>query len=621
MKKPELVAPAGDELSLRAAVANGADAVYFGLAKFNARRMADNFRNPKTIVNYCHKHNVKAYLALNTLIKNNELDDFFYNAILADKAGVDAIIIQDPFFIPLLKKYCKCRIHMSTQAKIMNASSIPAGAQRVVLPRELSLREIKTMSKATETEVFCHGAICVSYSGMCLFSSFAGQRSANRGLCAQPCRKRYNSKYLLSTKELCLTDKIGDLIRLGVASFKIEGRLRSYKYVGVATRTYRKLIDDFFAGKANSGLTEQEKDNLEMVFNRGFTKGFAYDNKIVGNINPTNRGLFIGMIKDNKLKLEKWVFKNDGIALWNDENRTGMTLKNIKPVLERGSLINFEGEKDGTLVYKTSSAKLDLKLAEKPEKPSFIQDINPPRISFDASSPKDSFKLLVKVNSYKGAKDAFKAGADVIYSPLDGFYKKEGSNSRFFVQTPDFADDEKISSVVKLIRKINPDGVLVSNPGFIKYLSDYELHLDYNFNIFNDLDVEKSLGLPVVSPELSLKELKDFKNKNFAVFIHGNIQLMKSKAKIDADYLVDDSKRKFPVIHIDMTRIFNCNDLGLFNDTKKLFAEGIRYFFMELEKDYYKYVNIYKRILSGEKINDKRLRKGFTTGHLYRGVK
>jgi len=216
IKKPELLLPAGNETCLRAAVNNGADAVYFGLDNFNARRFAGNFneKNISSAISYCHERNVKAYIAFNTLIKNSEIKDYFELINIAYSAKADAIIVQDPCFIPLIRKnFPKLRIHLSTQATTANSFSVPEGIDRVILARELTIGEIKSISQKYETEVFVHGALCFSYSGLCLFSSIAGGRSGNRGMCAQPCRKLYNNKYLLSTMDLCLLEKIPELIK------------------------------------------------------------------------------------------------------------------------------------------------------------------------------------------------------------------------------------------------------------------------------------------------------------------------------------------------------------------------------------------------------------------------
>ena len=322
MKKIELLLPAGNEECLRAAVHNGADAVYLGLQNFNARRSADNFgtHNIFNAIDFCHKRKVKVYVTFNTLVKPNEIEEVLNQINLAHSAGADAVIIQDPCLIPLIKaNFSQLPIHLSTQATTTNSYSVPDGVERVILARELSMEEIKLISdngkkQGYETEVFVHGALCLSYSGQCLFSSMVGGRSGNRGRCAQPCRKIYNNKYLLSTMDLCLLSKIPDIIATGTASLKIEGRMRTPLYVGTVAKIYRKYIDAYYASEFKVFIedkvsfereVEKDIDELMLAFNREFTTGFAFNDSIVDTRKPMNRGLFIGVIKNERIKLKK----------------------------------------------------------------------------------------------------------------------------------------------------------------------------------------------------------------------------------------------------------------------------------------------------------------------------
>ncbi|MEA2074408.1 MAG: peptidase U32 family protein [Euryarchaeota archaeon] len=242
-KQVEILSPVGGRKSLKAAVENGADAVYFGVGKFNARRRAENFTidELRDAVEYAHDNGVKVYNTFNILVKNRELREFFDTISDAYACGIDGIIVQHASFARLLKDtFPYLRIHISTQAAITNTYyfDLLYGADRVTLPREFSLAQVRDFVEKTriETEVFVHGALCFSHSGLCLFSSFLGGRSGNRGLCAQPCRKKYNGSYLLSTKDLCLARRIPEIITAGVTSLKIEGRLRSPRYTALATR-------------------------------------------------------------------------------------------------------------------------------------------------------------------------------------------------------------------------------------------------------------------------------------------------------------------------------------------------------------------------------------------------
>ena len=256
-KKPELLSPAGDMECFFAAVENGADAVYFGLKDFSARASADNFAiddASKAIV-YARKRSVKVYIAINTLIKTQELESVVDYLIALDELQPDALIIQDLGLLYLIRsQFPHFQLHASTQMTIHNLAGVKRlermGFKRVVLSRELSIDEIKNISRNTsmEIEVFVHGALCYSYSGLCFFSSMMGGRSGNRGRCAQPCRMYYKSQpdeggYLFSMKDLRTLSYIKELMTAGIHSFKIEGRMKSPEYVAVVTHTYRQAID------------------------------------------------------------------------------------------------------------------------------------------------------------------------------------------------------------------------------------------------------------------------------------------------------------------------------------------------------------------------------------------
>jgi len=252
---PELLAPAGDWDSLRAAAANGADAAYFGLEVFNARRRATNFKLDELpgVVAYLHERNVKAYVTFNTLIYTDELPQAVEYAAAIAQAGADAVIVQDLGLARLIRRLAPTLpIHASTQMTQTEPGGLDflrgLGVSRVILARELSLTEIERVARATamELEVFVHGALCISYSGQCLASESLWGRSANRGLCAQACRLPYRlvvdgrtaelgeREYLLSVPDLAAYDRVADLVRLGIAGFKIEGRLKSAPYVAAA---------------------------------------------------------------------------------------------------------------------------------------------------------------------------------------------------------------------------------------------------------------------------------------------------------------------------------------------------------------------------------------------------
>ena len=291
---PELLAPAGGWDCVRAAVANGADAVYFGLPKFNARLRANNFTEAELpeVVAFCHRHGVKAYVAFNTLVFTGELDAAAEYLRLLSRAGVDALIVQDVGLVRLARAITpELPIHASTQMTISSPEGVTfareLGIERAVLARELSLRELAKFGDretALPLEVFVHGALCVAYSGQCLTSESLGQRSANRGECAQACRMPYelvvdgavrdlgDRRYLLSPQDLAAVEEIPALLKLGVVSFKIEGRLKTPEYVAAVCQVYRKAIDAALADVPNT----PDRQQLEMAFSRGLSSGWMH---------------------------------------------------------------------------------------------------------------------------------------------------------------------------------------------------------------------------------------------------------------------------------------------------------------------------------------------------------
>jgi len=315
--RPELLAPAGDWDALRAAVANGADAVYFGLPRFSARHRATNFTpdDLPRVMAFLHGHNVRGYVAFNTLIFAEELSDAVDCLKAIAAAGADAVIVQD-FGLALLAKRMvpSLPIHASTQMTLTEPRGIEfarreLGIERVILARELSVADVEKVALETEVplEVFVHGALCVAYSGQCLTSEALGGRSANRGQCAQACRLPYEMvvdgrpvdlgerAYLLSPQDLAAYDLVEPLAKAGVVSFKIEGRLKSAHYVAATTQTYRAAID----AAAPFTLTPQGRRDLEQCFSRGLSHGFldgVNHQELVPARFPKSRGVRVGTV-------------------------------------------------------------------------------------------------------------------------------------------------------------------------------------------------------------------------------------------------------------------------------------------------------------------------------------
>ena len=351
MFKTELLAPAGNMETLKAAVQNGADAVYIGGKMYGARAFANNFTldEIKTALKYCHLYSVKLYVTANTVIFENEIEDFLDYMKFLYESGVDAVIMQDLGMISLVRKLIPdLEIHASTQINVHNDESLfflkNMGVKRAVLAREMSIDEIKNLKCDIEKEIFIHGALCVSYSGQCLFSSLNGGRSGNRGECTQSCRLPYeNNKtqnYYLSTKELCSVNHIKEILDLKINSLKIEGRMKSPTYVGYVTRIYRRLIDDYYKG-LNPKITPMELYNLTTLFNRKFTDGYLFNDNIYNIKSPNHLGSHLGIVikitKDKIfVKLDEDLYQEDGIRFCSSNK--GMIINKLYN--EKGLLVN-----------------------------------------------------------------------------------------------------------------------------------------------------------------------------------------------------------------------------------------------------------------------------------------
>lgn len=319
-ERPEVLAPAGDWDALRAAVRTGADAVYFGLqGGFNARHRAANFplEELPAVVAELHGHGVRGYVTLNTLIFTDELPSVVEVIEACARAGVDAVIVQDLGLVRLIRAVAPTLpVHGSTQMTLTEPRAVDAvaalGVERVILARELSVKEIGKIAAATPVpvEVFVHGALCVSYSGQCLTSESLGGRSANRGQCAQACRLPYDLvvdgserelgdvAYLLSPQDLAGHDLVGDLLEAGVVSLKVEGRLKSPQYVAATTQVYREAVDAALAGRRFQASEAQRRD-LAQSFSRGLSPGFLLGpdhQALVHGRFPKARGLRVGVV-------------------------------------------------------------------------------------------------------------------------------------------------------------------------------------------------------------------------------------------------------------------------------------------------------------------------------------
>jgi putative protease len=420
--RPELLAPAGDWECARAAVANGADAVYFGMPAFNARMRATNFTPddlPK-LMDFLHEHGVKGYVAFNVLIFTDELAAAEEELVLLDRAGVDAAIVQDLGLVNLARERVPdLHIHASTQMTLTSPEGVAfahrIGIARAVLARELSLRELAKFKSTPDAdvplEVFVHGALCVAYSGQCLTSEALGQRSANRGECAQACRLPYemivdgvkrdlgDKRYLLSPQDLAAVEEIPELVRLGIVSFKIEGRLKTPEYVAAVTQVYRRAIDQAWLQTGSrrppgdgavaaspeplpggQRLPADDKYKLEMAFSRGLYSGWMHGvnhQELVHARYGKKRGAFLGAISSIgrgyiEVKPQSPIKPGDGIVIdrgGDTDREQGGRVYEVLPLRDGAVRLAFEyGKLDfnviklGHLLWKTDDPQLNREL-------------------------------------------------------------------------------------------------------------------------------------------------------------------------------------------------------------------------------------------------------------------
>lgn len=515
MKKVELLAPAGNMENLKYAVMAGCDAVYLGLKKFGARAFSSNFSDNEFIeaVNYCHLYGVKVYVTLNTIIYDYEVEDFIKTVDFIHKNNVDAVLIQDLGMLDLVRKtYPNLEVHASTQMHIHNLDGVKVleklGIKRAVLARETSIDTIKYIKENSniELEVFVHGALCVSYSGECLMSKFIGGRSGNRGECAGACRLSYDvvdcnnnilnkNKYPISTKDLNTIYYIDKLIESGVASLKIEGRMKSKEYVYMVVKLYRDTIDNYYkTGKVI--VNEEYLLKLKKIFNREYTKGFLFNinnNELINSYRPNHMGVNVGKVLNYK----------NGYAtiLLTDHVSIGSGLrvlsKNNKDV---GILVN-EFYKNNKLVkdaYKNDI--ISIKVHDKVFKNDIVVITNDKSISNDIEDYVKNNKRKVLISG----KVSCKLGI-ITLEVSDGINKVVVSSNNVFKSINKSTTKEDIS--VKLNKLVNTV---------------------YKFNSL-DINIDSNLFIP-------LKEINGLKN-NMVVLLNDKrlykINYVKSKYYID----------------------------------------------------------------------------------------
>ncbi len=571
-KLPELLCPAGGAEALFAAIEGGADAVYMGGTSFNARINAKNFSfdDIKECATVAHKYGVKLYQTLNIQIYDKEIDSFIRDAYKSAECGIDAFIVADMGAATLLKKYIpEMPLHASTQMSAHNKDAgfilEKLGFERLVPARELSLADIKTMVRENplEVEIFVHGALCVSHSGQCLFSSLVGGRSGNRGVCAQPCRLPYTcegkSSYPLSLKDLSLANHVTEIIDSGVHSLKIEGRMKAPEYVLRVAQVWRKLLDE------GRNATYDDIKALEEAFSRGgFTDGYFTENiskKMLGVRSDRDKQIsreiekFDGITRKLHIDMSVKIKRGEPISLTvSGKDSSGKATGEIPmeaqnaPISRDGvlrslsklgntpyALQNIEIQLDDGLMVPVSwlnnlrrAAISDFEngIELVPHKPNgFLPD----KILIEKPVSEKIRKLSARFLFPEQITSAAREYFDRIYLPLN----KYTPNADGFYMPPVVFDSEK-DEVISLAKKAISDGaksVIISNIGQIDWLRgfDVELVADYRFNIMNNIHAKKmeELGLSeyILSPELTIPQIRDISG-NRGVIVYGRIPLM-----------------------------------------------------------------------------------------------
>lgn len=525
-KKPELLAPAGSPEALDAALAGGADAVYIGGTLFNARMNAKNFERPALLqaVEKCHRSGAKLYVTLNTLVLDRQMKDALDFAAFLYGAGVDALIVADlGLSLEIHRRLPDFPLHASTQMSGHNAEAArflhTLGFERMVCARELSGENIRQLvqNSPIEIEAFVHGALCVCHSGQCLFSSIVGGRSGNRGECAQPCRLPYNGKYPLSLKDNCLAGHLQELTKMGVASLKIEGRMKSADYVYAVVSTYRRLLDE------NRDATGEEIGRMKEVFSRsGFTDGYftgRISNEMLGTRTKEN------MQESEKIRLTRTALPSA---------RSPYELHRVLPLTEE-----------------------PYRILKNPPPPKKRRSARFYRVS---SIPENAQRELSE-----------------IYLPLDIFDGKKANGVLF----PPVIPDLELPLVKEKLQKARAAGAihaLIGNIGQIALAKElgFRLHGDYRLNVTNSSAAafyENLFEDLILSPELILPQVRDIGGEK-SFIVYGRLPLMTLEKPLGTDFLRDRRNAVFPVLQ-EGKRSLVFNSLPIYmGDRMKLLKEA-----------------------------------------------
>ena len=612
-KLPELLAPAGDIQCLYAAVAAGADAIYVGGKRFGARAFAKNFDMDElaVAVRYCHVHGVKLYVTLNTLIEDKEMAEAVEYAAELYRIGIDALIVADLGVMAAIRRYVpNLELHASTQMSVHNTlgcvEAANLGATRVVVARELSLENIKSVvdGSPVEIEVFLHGALCVCHSGQCLFSSMVGGRSGNRGECAQPCRLPFNGgKYPLSLKDLSLANHIPALIESGVASLKIEGRMKSPDYVYTVVSIYRRLLDE------GRSATAEENNALRRAFSRGgFTDGYLTgktDRGMTGIRSEADkqdsRSISMGDFQPKKKTVTARVVLKLG-------QRAEMTLTDGTRSVTAYGLIPNEAEnapltpdgvrqrlsKMGNTFLILSSDDIELTLDDNINLPpsalnalrrnaAELFESPSPALSSFSYTPIENIKNKTELTTAQFFSEEqfleasrsrlMKQVVDIVFLPHTASVEVLKTAGGVFL--PPVSMDGEINELTEQLKNLRESGImyaLVSNIGQIGLAKSLGFRLigDFRLNVTNGESalIYHNLGVEhlVLSPELTLPKARDIGG---GLITYGRIPLMVTERcfigenfgcdKCNKAALIDRKGEKFPMMRLWQHRniIFN----------------------------------------------------------------
>lgn len=682
---PELLAPAGGAAQLKAAVQSGADAVYMGGYAFNARRSARNFSQDemREMIDYCRLYGVKTHIAVNTLIKERELEELLEYVRSLNDMGADALIVQDIGAAGMIRRACPdMELHASTQMTVTSLEGVryleEMGFDRVVLARELSRDEIAYICRnaKADIEVFVHGAICQCYSGQCLMSSILGGRSGNRGRCAQPCRLRYTlvgdgkpkSGFLLSPKDLSLINELSELKKIGVASLKIEGRLKRPEYVSAVTGLYRKYLD------FPAAVTDEDMSELENAFSRsGFTDGYFKGRTgaaMMSSSDPSGieksfspeavaRAAENADLRKIPVDIAAYISVGESVRVTISDSEGNVGCGEGSLLAETAKTRPLSEERAGEQLLKLGGTPFAAQSAEvfadgaatvpikeiNAARRAAAEELIRQRISFPkrrqcgfeskrTKRDKRMPELSASVRTAAQARAAAQAGIKTIYAPpgLAGELAAEGIDI--------------IADTGAVFKPVDTEcgSVLVSSNAAAYYYRKRgkRLYGDLRLNIYNSLSLEHYAYLEAVtlSPELNAAEAAELlRNSNVRAELigYGRLPLMIMKncpvkaaghcRGRGAEHRLRDRKNEeFPLLcgRGCICELINSKPLFMADRPEGLLKPGadlIRLIFtIETPEECAVIIKEYKKALKGEKAANPFGENGFTRGHFFRGV-